>query len=321
MSAQPPTIQFRTEIVDNSVFPPFDGWKDITVHCTNPGGGGFAPSPTTIRPAETPGRSGRARCSSPTAPATTKPVRARARFLRGHPPGARRFRLPHQLLQRRLLQRHGDRLRPGQRHVRGQARMTSRSTGPARSVHAAGADAGAGDGRHSTRRISPAPTRTSTRRPTTCVEHRSDRPRTRSRRCRRSSSIRRKCLPSQALLRGKMRGRPLVQACKSNESRVDGKCVKIPGVSIHCLPGYVQIGMECVKKPVIATPASATKAGRRQMRQEAGGEHPLQEGLQAGRQDCVRLPTLTEKCEPTRSWCADVACPSPTARRSRPASR
>ena len=45
MSARPRYYQFRTEIVDNSVFPPFDGWKDITVHCTGPGGGGLAPLP------------------------------------------------------------------------------------------------------------------------------------------------------------------------------------------------------------------------------------------------------------------------------------
>ena len=38
-------FQYRTEIVEDSVFPPFDGWKDITVHCTNPGGGGLAPLP------------------------------------------------------------------------------------------------------------------------------------------------------------------------------------------------------------------------------------------------------------------------------------
>ena len=37
-------FQFMTEIVENSPFAPSDGWKDITVHCTSPGGGGFADS-------------------------------------------------------------------------------------------------------------------------------------------------------------------------------------------------------------------------------------------------------------------------------------
>ena len=38
-------FQYKTEIVEDSPFAPFDGWKDITVHCTSPGGGGLAPLP------------------------------------------------------------------------------------------------------------------------------------------------------------------------------------------------------------------------------------------------------------------------------------
>ena len=38
-------FQFMTEIVENSPFAPSDGWKDITVHCTSPGGGGFTDQP------------------------------------------------------------------------------------------------------------------------------------------------------------------------------------------------------------------------------------------------------------------------------------
>ncbi|MGE0502423.1 MAG: hypothetical protein AB7I79_16080 [Rhizobiaceae bacterium] len=37
-------FQFKTEIVGDA-FAPFDGWKDITVHCTGAGGGGFASEP------------------------------------------------------------------------------------------------------------------------------------------------------------------------------------------------------------------------------------------------------------------------------------
>ncbi|OWK20316.1 hypothetical protein AJ88_33030 [Mesorhizobium amorphae CCBAU 01583] len=43
--------------------------------------------------------------------------------------------------------------------------------------------------------------------------------------------------------------RPLVAACKSTEKLVNGRCI---GVSIHCLPGYRQLGLKCVKNPVIA---------------------------------------------------------------------
>ncbi|WP_245451609.1 hypothetical protein [Mesorhizobium waimense] len=40
-------FQYKTEIVGNGPFEPFDGWKDITVHCTGAGGGGFADAPQT----------------------------------------------------------------------------------------------------------------------------------------------------------------------------------------------------------------------------------------------------------------------------------
>lgn len=38
----------------------------------------------------------------------------------------------------------------------------------------------------------------------------------------------------------------IVVACKDNEKRVGDKCI---GISIHCLPGYKQVGKTCVKKP------------------------------------------------------------------------
>lgn len=38
-------FQFRTEVVSDDIFAPFDGWKDITVHCSGAGGGGFATEP------------------------------------------------------------------------------------------------------------------------------------------------------------------------------------------------------------------------------------------------------------------------------------
>lgn len=39
-------FQFKTEVVENNTpFAPFDGWKDITVHCTGAGGGGLTTAP------------------------------------------------------------------------------------------------------------------------------------------------------------------------------------------------------------------------------------------------------------------------------------
>ncbi|HTV69706.1 MAG TPA: hypothetical protein VMF90_14325 [Rhizobiaceae bacterium] len=44
----------------------------------------------------------------------------------------------------------------------------------------------------------------------------------------------------------------IVEACDEDEVRgKNGKCIKKPGVSIHCLPGFEQIGKKCVKRPVI----------------------------------------------------------------------
>ena len=37
--------QFKTEIVSDGTFNPSDGWKDITVHCSSPGGGGLTDVP------------------------------------------------------------------------------------------------------------------------------------------------------------------------------------------------------------------------------------------------------------------------------------
>lgn len=37
--------QFKTEIVSDDTFNPSDGWKDITVHCSSPGGGGLTDVP------------------------------------------------------------------------------------------------------------------------------------------------------------------------------------------------------------------------------------------------------------------------------------
>ncbi len=44
------TFQFKTEIVENDPFLPFDGWKDITVNCTGAGGGGLAPNTSSSNP-------------------------------------------------------------------------------------------------------------------------------------------------------------------------------------------------------------------------------------------------------------------------------
>lgn len=182
-------FQFRTEIVDNAVFPPFDGWKDITVHCTGAGGGGLAPVPQ----------------ADPDEP---------------------------------------------QASWQGKVLVPKIIVDPAPKPKVI---------------VAPAP----------------------------------KCLPSQRLLLGRCVDRPLVTACGRNERRIDGRCVKIPGVSIHCLPGWVQKGLKCVKKPVIA---SACK--RNEIRVDGKCvKKPVisilcKKGFKLVGKTCVRIPTLTKTCRP-----------------------
>jgi hypothetical protein len=42
-------FQYKTEIVEDSPFAPFDGWKDITVHCTSLGSSRLANCSTCAR--------------------------------------------------------------------------------------------------------------------------------------------------------------------------------------------------------------------------------------------------------------------------------
>ncbi len=108
-----------------------------------------------------------------------------------------------------------------------------------------------------------------------------------------------KCLPGQKLARGKCIDRPLVIACDRNERRVEGKCMKIPGVSIHCLPGYVQKGRECVKKPVIAT---ACRQGEIRLNGKCVRKPSVsiscRKGFKLVGKACVRVPALTRTCPP-----------------------
>jgi hypothetical protein len=62
------------------------------------------------------------------------------------------------------------------------------------------------------------------------------------------------CKPGFKLVGEKCVKKPVVAAaCKSSETRIEGKCVKKPSVSILCKPGFKLVGKTCVKKPVIAT--------------------------------------------------------------------
>ena len=227
MSARPPTSSSRPRSSTTASFAPFDGWKDITVHCTSPGGGGFAPLPQDNPDLPQPQADWQGEV-------TRRRQRRRQEILPAQgpgvfavePPGARRFRLPHQLLERRLLHRHGDRLRPGQRRLRGARARTTSRINRTRSIQCTlqEIEAGAGDRRHRQARTSPATIRNFD---PDADDLRSSTP-TQTPASRTLPPVvvdpGRKCLPSQRLVRGKCVDRPLVAACRSTEKRVNGKC-------------------------------------------------------------------------------------------------
>ncbi|MER8518263.1 hypothetical protein NKJ73_25675 [Mesorhizobium sp. M0074] len=122
-------FQYKTEIVGNDPFEPFDGWKDITVHCTSAGGGGFTDSPqdNPVNPPVHSDWQGRGHRVRQRRPQETLPVqgsgdvRSRARC-------AGRVSLPHQLLEWCLLYRHDCGLQQwrcvqGERRARSQHRQ------------------------------------------------------------------------------------------------------------------------------------------------------------------------------------------------------
>ncbi|WP_245455097.1 hypothetical protein [Mesorhizobium sp. M9A.F.Ca.ET.002.03.1.2] len=73
-------FQYKTGIIGNGPFEPFDGWKDITVHCTGAGGGGFTDALRTTPTSRRHIRTGRARSLCPTALGSKNSARARARW-------------------------------------------------------------------------------------------------------------------------------------------------------------------------------------------------------------------------------------------------
>jgi hypothetical protein len=292
--------QFRTEIVDNSVFPPSDGWKDITVHCTNPGGGGFAPEPDDNSDLPKPQAKwqGEVIVADSAGGKKACPRKGQVSFsVSRQAPGDFDYRI-------------------------------SCSNGAYFAGTATGFDQGNGmfaaQGAHEisvnkTRSISctlqeltPAPVTVDTdKEDFTCsnpnFEPEADDIVSTTNPTHDEPIVPpvvadpgKKCLPSQRLLRGKCVDKPLAALCKKNEQRIDGKCVKIPGVSIHCLPGFEQKGLKCIKKPVIAT---ACKAGEIRVDGKCVKKPEVsilcKKGFKLVGKKCVRIPTLTQKCGPT----------------------
>lgn len=294
------TYQFKTEIVDNAdPFAPFDGWKDITVHCTGAGGGGLttAPTPDPDFPAPQPEWQGQITVADSAGYDKSCPRKGQVSF-------------------------HVSRAAPGNFNYR-----IGCSNGASFTGTATGYDQGSGVfeafGAHdlninrtrsiqcTLQELQPAPVTVAVdKEDFTCANRTIDPA---------SNDITTtprpthgkpepklppvvvdptpKCLPAQHLVRGRCIDRPIILACKHNEVIVNGKCVKKPKVSILCKPGYRLVGDKCIRKPAIV---QACKRGQQRINGRCVKKPDVsilcRKGYRLVGKTCVRIPTLTKRC-------------------------
>jgi hypothetical protein len=268
-------FQYKTEIVGNDPFEPFDGWKDITVHCTGAGGGGFTDGPQAD-PDNPPAKAdwqGEVTVSDSAGSRKLCPRKGQVAFEASRDaPGALHYRIGCSngafFTGTAVAFNEGGVFKASAAHDLNITRTRSiqctlqeiKQNGSIATI-----DTDAEDFTCIKRTSGPKvddlvsstrPDFGKPRLPPVVVDPG------------------RKCLPSQSLLRGRCVDRPLVAACKSTEKLVDGKCI---GISIHCLPGYHQLGLKCVKNAVIA-------GNCRRDEQRINGE-------------CVRKPSIIIDCK------------------------
>jgi hypothetical protein len=293
-------FQFKTEIVENGPFAPFDGWKDITVHCTSPGGGGLAPIPPLDpdNPPAQPEWDGEVTVSDSAGYKKACPRKGQVSFdVSRDEPGAFDYRISCSngafFTGTAYGFEQGGVFKASASHELNITRT--------RKIQCTLQEKKASGGWVTVDKDDE---------DFTCIKRTFDPP---------SDDLTvdtrpdfneprptlppvivvpaPKCLPSQKLVRGKCVDKPLVTACKRDERLLDGKCVKIPGVSIHCLPGYVQVGKKCVKKPVIAV---ACKRGEMRVNGKCVKKPDVsilcKPGYKLVGKECVRIPVVTVKC-------------------------
>lgn len=292
------TFQFKTEIVEDSIFAPFDGWKDITVHCTNPGGGGLAPAPQ----------------NDPDQP------RPRAEW-QGELTVADSAGADKSCPRKGQVFFAATRAEPGDFQYR-----ISCSNGAFFKGTATAYDQGSGVfeayGAHdisvnrtrsiqcTLQELQPAPVTVATGgQDFTCnnpaidpdADHLTADPKPNPAKPARPQVVvdpAPACDRGEKLVRGKCVAKPvIVQACGTDETRLNGKCVNIPGVSIHCLPGFKQVGKQCFRKPAIV-------ADCRRDEQRIDGKCAkkpevsilCKTGFKLQGKECVRKPVIATAC-------------------------
>jgi hypothetical protein len=297
-------FQFKTEIEDGTAFPPFDGWKDITVHCTGAGGGGLAPLPPLDpdNPPAQPEWDGEVTVSDSAGYNKACPRKGQVSFeVSRDEPGAFDYRISCSngafFTGTAYAFSQGGVFKASASHELNVTKTRNiqctlqekKANGTWVTVDKDDEDftciKRAFDPQADDLVIDTRPDVNTTRPtlPPVVVDPG------------------RQCLPSQRLVRGKCVDKAIVVACRKDERRVDGKCVKIPGVSIHCLPGYVQKGKVCVKKPVIAI---ACKRGEQRINGKCVKKPEVsilcKKGFKLVGKKCVRIPTVAKVCGANR---------------------
>jgi len=270
-------FQFKTEIVEEGPFGPFDGWKDITVHCTSPGGGGFtdAPKPNNDLPKPKAKWQGAVTVADSAGSRKACPRKGQVFFAVTRPePGDFDYRI-------------------------------SCSNGAFFTGTATGYDQGSGVfeayGAHelsinrtrsiqcTLQELQPAPVTVAVdKEDFTCnnpaIDPAADdivsepRPNPSKPKPATFGDLVKECNPSTHVLR-------------------NGRCVKKPGISIHCLEGYQQVGRKCVKRPVIVDLCKKTEQrinGKCVKKPEVS--ILCKKGFKPVGKKCVRIPTVTKAC-------------------------
>ena len=248
--------QYKTEIVDGSVFPPFDGWKDITVHCTGAGGGGLTTTPP-IDPDNPPPQASwdgeiTIADSVPAGGNKSCPRKAQVSFeVTRDVPGEFDYRIgcsngaSFTGTATAFDQGNGVFMASAAHEINVNRTRTIQCTlqeTKANGTHVT-VDTDSMDFTCANRAIDPASNdltvlpRPTTQKPTIPAVIVDPAP---------------KCSKGFDLVRGRCVRKPaIVAACKRNEIRVNGKCIKKPHVSILCAPGFELKGKRCVRKPAI----------------------------------------------------------------------
>ena len=309
-------FQFKTEIVEEGPFGPFDGWKDITVHCTSPGGGGFtdAPKPNNDLPKPKPKWQGAVTVADSAGSRKACRRKGQVFFAVTRPePGDFDYRI-------------------------------SCSNGAFFTGTATGYDQGSGVfeayGAHdlsinrtrsiqcTLQELQPAPVTVAVdKEDFTCnnpaIDPAADdivsdprpdpaKPATvgdfvapcnpftqvlRNGKCISKPGISIRCLDGYEQVGRKCIQRPvIVDACKKTEQRINGKCVKKPEVSIFCKKGFKPVGKKCVRIPTIAACTAKETLVNGKCVKKPGVSIFCKKGFKPVGKKCVRIPTVTQAC-------------------------